>query len=578
MEFQFIETVINNLTLNLEILNKDSNPYTTLLFQHKGTFSAGETKFGNQTDCSDKFNKFLTLAKTKNVSLALTPEYSCPWASIEWAVSNQDRWPNQSKLWAICSESITPAEIRTFKQTHHNGDIIVHFDETALNNGGGVLLDPMCYFFKATENNVEKLIILIQFKTQHMGVWEKDIERQKYIWGTKIYVLRNSTNSIFLFTNICSEAANFSITNELQQQLDNRWDENPYIILSPQMNPKPSHDVFKTFRKTILAYSNKDIISLNWAGGTMFPGKREPLIPLSKSSIFFKTPDVDFFDETRFINNHNKGLYYINKKSNAHAYYLNPYEEVFLIANQKPSSAGTNGALIRRTGPEGRNVFQWDVATGTFIELNIIEDGFINFMDSLTCNNPTLKNIHLSFIDKERLINLSTGQISTKNGDMRWQTIDKLETFFQDDNEGVKRLTYVHDETSITNRTEYLEVIDTIHNQILPDQALFPDNLLPFKNNCSDVMFFNDDGYDYKFNLVTNDSRHKATIAYIGRNTEASAKQTLQKLQKLFEKGDQSRKLVVVWYKEGATNIVPVCEPMPPKVTDDSTTDPNSIR
>ena len=111
MKFKFIDTIINNLTINLEILTKDTNLYTSLLFQHKGNFIAEETRFGNIEDCKGKFNAFFTLAKSKKSSLAVTPEYSCPWNSIEWLLENEERLPNKSKLWAICCESITPLEI-----------------------------------------------------------------------------------------------------------------------------------------------------------------------------------------------------------------------------------------------------------------------------------------------------------------------------------------------------------------------------------------------------------------------------------------------------------------------------------
>ncbi|MFB9052173.1 hypothetical protein ACFFVB_03705 [Formosa undariae] len=160
MVFKFIDTVINDLNINLEVLTKDTNLYTSLLFQHKGNFIAEATRFGNNEDCTDKFNAFFTLAKSKNSSLALTPEYSCPWTSIEWILENEERLPNQSKLWAICCESITPQEIGTFKQNHEDENTLVHFDETALNNGGtGVLLDPLCYIFKAERNGITILIV-----------------------------------------------------------------------------------------------------------------------------------------------------------------------------------------------------------------------------------------------------------------------------------------------------------------------------------------------------------------------------------------------------------------------------------
>jgi hypothetical protein len=59
MEFKFIDTVIENIALNLEILEKDTNNYTMLLFQHKGVFSVSGDKFGNETDCSAKFAAFI---------------------------------------------------------------------------------------------------------------------------------------------------------------------------------------------------------------------------------------------------------------------------------------------------------------------------------------------------------------------------------------------------------------------------------------------------------------------------------------------------------------------------------------
>lgn len=577
MEFKFLDNIIENITIDLEILQKDTNNYTMLLFQHKGVFSVSETKFGNETDCTNKFSAFVELAKTENVSLAVTPEYSCSWDSIKQVVQNRNKWPNDSKLWALCSESITPKEIEGFKQKYSSENVLIHFDKDALNNGGGVLLDPMCYIFKAKENQVEKLIVLIQFKTQHMGVWETPLERDKYIWGNEIYVLRNTVNSVYLFANICSEAANFAITEEFQKQLDSRWDENPYIILNPQMNPKPTHDVFKLFRKSIITYTNKDIISLNWAGTTAFPGKKEPLIPLSKSSIVFRTPDIDFDNEARFISNHQKGLYYLNKKSNSHAYFLNPFEEMFLISNQKPSSVGINGAMFRRTGPEVKKVFQWNIHNNSFNEKNQIEDGFVNFLKNLKCDNSTLQDVQISFIDKERLINLSCGKAYAKNGDKRWYRLDKLETFVLDENETVKRLTYVHDESGEDIRRDYIEFIDCLNKVIIPNGSLFPNNLKAFKGNCDEIMFYSNAGYNYKYNLVTKDGQHRATVAYIGRKDKGAALKTLRQLQELFDREDQSKKLAVVWYKEDAINIKPICDQTLPTVTDDSTVDSNSI-
>lgn len=577
MIFKFIDDIIENLTLNLEVLTKDSNLYSTLLYQHRGTFAAGATTFGNETDCTTQFNSFLALAKSENVSLALTPEYSCPWNSIDWLLSDENRWPNEGKLWAICCESITPNEVNAFQGKFNGARIEVLVDKTPFTNGNGVLLDPLCYIFKCRINSVNKLLVIMQFKTQHMGVWTSDEEQQKYIWGNDIYILRNSENSIYLFTNICSESIEFRINSDFQNQLQNRWDHNPYIILNPQMNPQPSHDAFKNFRKSILDYDLKDIISLNWGGDTKFPGMADALIPQSKSSVIIKSDQVEYTNEIRFVNNHKKGMYYILRKPNIQVNYLHPKTDIFLIRNQKPSAAGVNNALVRRSGPEVSKVFEWDTSTSSFNKIEVVEDDFVAFLNRLHCTNAVCQNLDISFIDKERLINLSSGQVKAKKEDRRWHIINKLESFLQETDEVVKRFTYVHDDTGLGHRTAYVEVLDALNLQILKDGAWFPENLISFIGNCTEVMFCNNDRENYKYNLSTIDGCRKATVAYIGRKDEAQAKRTLEKIQRIFENGDQSKKMIVVWYKANANTFVPVSDPNPPKVTDDTSVDPNSI-
>ena len=90
-------------------------------------------------------------------------------------------------------------------------------------------------------------------------------------------------------------------------------------------------------------------------------------------------------------------------------------------------------------------------------------------------------------------------------------------------------------------------------------------------------MFFYNGTYNYKYNLVTTDQKHKATVAYVGRMAHGSAAKILDRMQNLFEKNDHSRKLVVVWYKMDANTISPLCDPLQPKVADDTTFESNSI-
>ncbi|HMU05488.1 MAG TPA: hypothetical protein PJ990_17765, partial [Saprospiraceae bacterium] len=198
-------------------------------------------------------------------------------------------------------------------------------------------------------------------------------------------------------------------------------------------------------------------------------------------------------------------------------------------------------------------------------------------LNSLHCTNAVCHNLGISFIEKERLINLSSGQVKAKKEDRRWHNIDKLESFLQEADEVVKRFTYVHDDTGHAHREGYVEVLDILNLQILPNGAWFPTNLTSFIGNFTEVMFINNDGENYKYNLSTIDGTRKATVAYIGRKDEAQAKRTLVQLQRIFDNSDQAKKMVVVWYKVNANTFAPVCDLVPPKVTDDTSVDPNSI-
>ena len=48
-------------------------------------------------------------------------------------------------------------------------------------------------------------------------------------------------------------------------------------------------------------------------------------------------------------------------------------------------------------------------------------------------------------------------------------------------------------------------------------------------------------------------------------------------IRNLFEKEDQSRKRVVVWFEVQRNVFEPVCDELPPGINEDSTVDMNSI-
>lgn len=576
MRFHFIDNILDGYSINLEALLPDTNLYSTLLFQHSGVFYADANRFGNERDCTGVFIEFLQLAKRHQTSIAVTPEYSCPWNTVRWILSSEDNWPALSKLWALGCESITPNELRQLRD-EQGENIIIHFDDEALIRGVNHLVNPLCYFFVVTEvaTGAQKLMMLVQFKTEHMGVWTNDIEQERYIPGNEIYVLRNNLASIALFTIICSEADNFQISTEFKEQLDYRWDANSFIILNIQMNPNPSAQFFTGFRNSILEYANKDIITLNWSSDSR---KRngEVLIPYSKSSITYLSADMEFADETKFINNHANGLYYTNRQQKRHVYFLNGRTNVFLVVHRKPISGGVNPSMLRRNGPQARSNFSWDPASSTFLAAPAMLDGFEEFARNNRSSGTVLGNVGISMLDKERLINLTIGEVKTKKEDRNWYTVDKLHTFLLADDDIIRRFTFTHDHSSEAYRIDCLEKFDTINTVILRRADLFPVNHSAFIGNCEELMFPGPP-YNYRFNLVTRDGTNKATVAFIGRNSLDNAEKVLKKLRELFDETDQSRKRVIVWYKPSVDAIEPVTELRKPTILDDTKTKSDSI-
>jgi|GEM_PF-6373831 len=171
MIFKFFDIVRNDLLIDLEVLTKDTNLYTSMLLQHEGIFNVTENKFGNLDDQADLFPKFLCVAKEQQVSLAVTPEYSCPWLVIHSIMSYIEKWPSMRKLWALGCASITPQELLALKEKCASSNVILYFDESALEKGGGLLLDPLCYVFNVTIiNRLAKAIGLLA------NILERDAE------------------------------------------------------------------------------------------------------------------------------------------------------------------------------------------------------------------------------------------------------------------------------------------------------------------------------------------------------------------------------------------------------------------
>jgi hypothetical protein len=431
--------------------------------------------------------------------------------------------------------------------------------------------------FKTTTNDGAPVIVcLVQFKTQHMGVWNTPIERDNYIKGEKLYVFRNAAESIYLFTLICSEAMVFEVSDAFLNSVDHRWSLTPYIILNPQLNPDSNHADFRQFRRKILQSEKKEIITLNWASGSSIKVE-DVVIALDRfpgSGIYTDADGINFTKDDNFIQNHRRGLYYTFRKPKHHIYHLNGLKEIFHLQNLKPFQGNGASPLNQRSGPSMIDCYDL-AADNSTQSATQIDDGLISFLDSSRSPNAVLRGTILDSFEKERLITLSSGEIDPKE-DKLWFRVNRMRVCTVEDDGVVCRLTFAQDSQGNGVRRGLVDNLDGL-NRIILTPAHLPECLSFLDGNFTEVMFFQDTkGFHYNFNLVSADKQNKATGAFCGREDAAEAKRRFDKILILFSDSDQQRTRVVVWYEPAVGTIQSI---VPPKATirDDYSADARSI-
>src|SRR5690606_16796664 len=172
----FIDIATLNISTELDVLKRGTQRNSFLLYQHKGDFFADDNRIGNvdQNIAHTKFLNVLEKARQDNLDLVLSPEYSCPVSIITHILATEDIQPLTNKIWVLGGESITKEELGQLKNANQE-NVLVHFENDVLNSNKRYL-DPLYYIFRGVHNGVTKLIVLIQFKTRHMGVWSGDVE------------------------------------------------------------------------------------------------------------------------------------------------------------------------------------------------------------------------------------------------------------------------------------------------------------------------------------------------------------------------------------------------------------------
>ena len=421
---------------DLAALRANVDTYRVLLAQPAGAITADAAGVRNRDAVRADlvFRRFLEKAAETNVDLAVTPEYSLPWATLI-AILRAGSRPAAGKLWALGCESITLAALTALRA--ELADIAVMLFEP-LEAQGQRFLDPLVYIFRSetVADGAAKLVLLVQFKTHPMGDSYEIDHLQR---GTKVYQFGNIANTVRLISLICSDA--FAFTQDDALAIYQRA-----LVLHIQLNPYPRHDVYRRYREKLFDYGNDDIeiLCLNWAGGVCewSNNTEKAWNNPSGSGWYLKPKQFDSGDAT-VCANHARGLYYTwLQTSRAHALFLNYNPAAYLIESSKVGHVGVPAPVSLRTGPKMQAIFAWDPATTDLVEQAKVADGFLDIIEQAGGAKDAVQKLYeASPIAAERALALGAGKIT--QGD--WYRVGTLDSFEIEATEIVRRITFCQD-------------------------------------------------------------------------------------------------------------------------------------
>jgi len=563
MEFKLIDNVVPGLTINLNVLKRTSEPYSTLLYQHEGVLAASAQRIGNHLDASLKLRSCFALLKQTGADLGLVPEYCCSFVSLNEILVDPEKWPVAGKLWAIGMESIKKEELISFKAAL-NPEFICYFDERVLVHAKN-FLDPLVYLFRAAKDGEEKLVVLVQFKNFHMGVWSGgDIERDNMIPGNEVYVLRNNNTSVHLISVICSEAMNLS--TEMNQHVQNEllWGDMPFLILNPQVNPGPNHPFFLGFRNFVLSAQRTEVIGLNWNNLSKIGGNQLLSSKFSRSGVYTRTPDMNFKNLARVKENHKRGLYYFYYSMDRHAFLLNSKAHAFLFNNTAVNINVGVAAQQMRNGPHLLVTYIFD-DNDRLQPVAEVSDCHISYLNAVGCHNSFLADPENCVIEKELLACISTGEIPDKSS-KNWSELNNIWSVKSMNNTEINRRITVAEDMEVestTIRDKYASLIEVLGSEILNNPDYIPESLSDLRSEVLSLGYSKERNVDneklvglqyFRCNLTSAAGEMvRATVCYLAMATDERIGRVFEALQGLFDHKSRERDRVVVFYWRDGT-------------------------
>jgi hypothetical protein len=458
----------------LEVLLPTADNYRVALLQPRGQITASEQGVFNKdrTTSSVQFAGFIH--SSLDVHLAVTPEYSMPWAVL-LASLREGRHPQTSAIWVLGCESIKYAELLHLRdELAERADIL--FEDLLPDDSKFV--DPVAYVFwtKRIDSHEDRLVVLVQFKTVPMGDADH-FEVNGLQQGTKIYVFGGHGNQIRLATILCSDA--FAFTDHVAEQLFDRS-----LLLHLQLNPKPRQSQYRRYRDSLFRFGKgeTELLCLNWAENVEEWEAESKLRSWANvaGSAWYLQPDTFDDRDSTILQNHRRGLYYTwFQDIRSHALFFNYSPVIFNITASKVAHLAVPGSLSNRRGPQLTGVLSWDGAKAAWSGVAALDDGFANLAEQGSCP-AELKNVGaLDPIRAERVFALACGSISNRE----WYKVKKVDSFGISQSEILRRTTACQDTdvSAVAFRTARLQRMVRLSG-ILGDEGRLPAALKAFSS------------------------------------------------------------------------------------------------
>ena len=421
--------------LPLGVLDPRREPYHALLCQPHGTIEADDGRIGNADPaaCIPMYTALLGEAAARHCQLAVTPEYSTPWQAVE-AIARGDYRPPTGSLWALGCESIAPAALEALAASlADRPDVrLIHEALNPQERAQKRFIDPLVYvFWTRTDAGIEKLCLLVQFKTMPSRD-DDNLELRHLYLGDAVYRFTNAAPSINLIGIICSDA--FGFTPELTPDV---FADTLFIHI--QLNKNPGNPVYAGYRSHLYATASEhhvEVLCLNWASRLGVAGAQEKWNEISGSGwyVYPRGVSVNDADVNRL---HRDGVYYSLVDKRWHSFYLNYSAHFILIEKQRVYATGPQ-VLAPRIAPHVVVRRIWNSADGAW-EDSRADDGFAAFLQAYEPISAQLSTLGATdALAVERALELLQGPPGKPS---TWYALSELQAFKVADEESLRRIT-----------------------------------------------------------------------------------------------------------------------------------------